>query len=134
MPMLLHLAAADAEERGAESSVDCAGRDSLALAISRHNLPLERPGATLHAASPAELPQLTSTVYDLIIAEVGRLPENPLPDELLTAAEQLLASGGRLFVLGRSSDINPFFRSTAAFRAGRSFKHQGYRSLILQKK
>lgn len=129
LPLLIHHSGI-----GSEVGIDCAGRDGLALAISRHNLPLDRPGETYQLASPLELPEWTGSGYDLIVAEVDRLPANPLPEELLQGAEQLLETGGILFVLGRSADINPFFRASSAFKTGRSYKHQGYRSLILQKK
>ncbi len=130
LPLLLH-AACDSQE----TAIDCAGRDSLALATSRHNLPLDRPGEIYLTASPAELPEFTAAgVYELFVAEVHHLPENPLPEELLNAAELLLEPGGILFVFGRSADINRFLRTSSAFLTGRSSKHQGYRSLVLQKK
>jgi hypothetical protein len=130
LPLLLHQGCSDGE-----TAIDCAGRDGLALSISRHNLPLERAGETYQAASPAELPELTGDgTYNLFVAEVERLPDNPLPTELLAAADTLLVPGGTLFVLGRSADINPFFHPSGPFTTGRSYRHQGYRSLILQKK
>ena len=117
-------------------TVALTGRDALALAVSSHNLLFSVD------TSSTTVPDLTGAahclsesgeIYDTCVICYDHSPTVKREQSLWNFAEQALLPGGRLIIIGKSSDLHPFSKGREGFTHSYSQKHRGNRLLAFHR-
>ena len=122
---------------GGGDVITLTGRDLLALEISRLNVRANRcVDVAIHhiPGLPALSAALTGRRYAILVANPEPIRGVPWDDYLVTAAHDLLDTGGFLVVAGRSSDLHRFDRSREGFSVAASRKTRGFRCVALRRR
>ena len=116
------------------TSLGLAARDCLELEVSKRNLAAVGRTVTLSraVASAAGLGAgFVEGSLDWIIAAPHPVPKSPWAEDLITSAQRLLRSGGRLLVAASSTDVFRVLERARTFRVLESRKRLGCRAVIL---
>lgn len=130
-------------ERWASSlrRIDLAGRDSLSLSVSSHNLlftissrifVLPDISALLEELEPGEEPDKG---YDTFIFGAEHIPSSrgsSSTGEIWESTSKFLAAGGDFIIIGKSSDLYPFSKGYKHFTLEFTRKQKGYRILVFR--
>ncbi|HVO39016.1 MAG TPA: methyltransferase [Spirochaetia bacterium] len=117
------------------SSLGLAARDCLELEVSKRNLAAAGRAAVVSRpiASEAGLAEgFERGSLDWIIATPHPVPKSPWAEDLVTSAQRLLRSSGRLLVAASSTDVFRVIEKARAFRVQESRKRLGCRAVILE--
>ncbi len=113
-----------------------ASRDILECAVTERNM-LERgaaPDGVLAACSEGHLRQLAPEAsYDLLCAAVHPVPRVPWQADLSETARALLKPGGKLFLVGTSTEMHRFLDAPKGLKLRESRKRMGCRAALLEK-
>ncbi len=116
------------------SDVFLCGRDALEIAITWHNLAgtgvrISGSAALAHESLMPDACGRGGT--DFLCAVPNPIPRVPWQDELASAALTVLKPGGRLFVVGKSTEIQRFMQRTRGFSVQRDRRRMGFRAVLL---
>ncbi len=117
-------------------SIELVGRDSLALAVTSHNLlfSVETTSRTVPDLTEAERGiGENGKSHDTCVICYDHSPLVEREQYLWNFAARALHSEGRLVIIGKSSDLHPFSKGREGFSLSYSQKHRGNRLLAFHK-
>ncbi|MFO7850543.1 MAG: methyltransferase [Spirochaetia bacterium] len=116
--------------------LDLSGRDTLALAVSAHNLLFKTTSSVFPAADLTESKEAIESErrerYDRIIISLEHIPSVVREEFIWSSAAGLLSSRGEMIMIGKSSDLHPYSKGEKNFTLGLSRKHKGNRILVFR--
>jgi predicted RNA methylase len=118
------------------SGITLAGRDSLELEISNHNLRARGKEADLVRALPSEIgliDLLPRGSVDFFCAAPHPIPRVPWQPEMAEAAAWIVKPGGRLHLVTTSTEAHRLLETVRGWRLLESRKRFGYRALLLER-
>ena len=131
-----HLPATVSRRKGAGADrLILAGRDRLALLISRQNLLNMDPKmpVEIHTVPDATRMLLDHSSLDFLLTDLSPVPRSEWTEGLRAAAGVSVKPGGIWAVLGRSSDLSPLLKHTRGWTALRDRRHHGWRAALLRR-
>ena len=120
----------------APPSVTIASRDCLECAITSRNLTrMGVPPASIHClGSEAEIGGIVPPdSVDLLVAVPRPVPRVPWQADLAGSAMRVLKPGGRLLVVGTSTEIHRLLAHPGKLTLATGKKRQGFRAVLLKK-
>lgn len=116
--------------------LDLSGRDTLALAVSAHNLLFKADTAVFSAADITQTAEAARAHgrerYSRIIICLEHIPSVTREASIWEAAANMLSDRGELLIIGKSSDLHPFSKGEKSFTLNLSRKHKGNRLLLFR--